>query len=145
MKKMMFFLMALVLVVFTAGNSSAQGNKTQTCYNYEGAFSLPCVDEDVWGSLELCMTNWDGKAQTKFKGTFIGEESGFTYTYSVVQNTMSKLWVEGQADVWTDIGTATVECEGIPVAVTKLRAHFVANANGVIVLDTYEIYEWMCL
>lgn len=145
MKKLMFLLMTLLLVVFTAWNSSAQGNKTQNCFTDDGSFYFYCVDEIVVGSLEYCWTFWDGKTQVKYKGTFVGEDTGLTYTFSLVENVMWKEWVEGQAYVGSDNGTAVIECEGVPVGITKLRSHFVVNANGDMVLDKYEVSEWECL
>ncbi len=132
MKKMMFFLMALVLVVFTSRNSFAQDNKTQRCITLDDMDYFACADEVLVGTVEMCETFWDGKYQFMVKGTYVGEDSGLNYSYSLVQNRIWKPSIEGQGHVFTEVGTASVECEGVPIAVAKARDILLSMPMGLL-------------
>jgi hypothetical protein len=145
MEKLSIFFTAVLLVFFASAVSFAQENKTEFCDEFEESFELPCVDEFAYGTIEHCLSVWDGKIQVKVRGTMVGETSGKVYTVWGIQNQMRSNYKPGRALTANWIANYVIECEGIAIGVMKLRYHITINAKGEVVSYKSEYGEWECL
>ena len=145
MKKIRFFLAAIVILFLAVGNSNAQKKTTFTdSYPFEDI--MVCTDDYVWGVETVVVTNWQSKTQTRWKGEYEGA-SGKHYTWSMVVNDNWKSLMEGHAAHRTYVSTSVIECEGEPIAIYKMRYHITVNANGEISIERYwdSGDGWVCL
>jgi hypothetical protein len=144
MRRLRFLFVAALIVVFTAGLVSAQGKNTE-CTTMEGAFYVQCKNEVAFGTVEECLTGFANKYQYRIKGEWVGETSGSIYSFSIVQNVMMKNYVPGRAYNQSYVFTGSIECDGVPIAVAKIRAHITVNANGEVVVERIDYEGWTCL
>ncbi len=143
MKSLKLFFVVFLLCLFTLA-SYAQPPKTVTCQtiNWESLY-LPCLEEGISGSVEMCITVWNSKVQQKLKGSVEGETSGATYTVSGVSNWMVKPMMNGNAENETQVTTMTVCLDGIPVLTIHMNYHYTYNANGELVAQIDNFF-WEC-
>ena len=144
MKKLLLLLLALMFILLTTGNSSAQSDKTEDCFTFDFYGYLQCTDELSEGKGEVCLTSRNGKVQIKQRGTFIGTESGKVYTLSYVGNQIQINRLPKLTYVVNVTGTASLKCEGVPVAEYKVIGHITVNASGDIVVNRYDWSDWVC-
>ena len=151
MKKLSISLAIVALFVLAVGNTNAQNSKEVESSSAHWEGYVPCTDDYLVGTETYTTTTWDknsespwwNKKQFIFKGEYIGYPSEKSYTWSLVQNIKYKEWV-GKTAVSGNIATAVIECEGEPIAILKLRAHFTSNANGETVVQRVEYMDWQC-
>lgn len=146
MKKISVLLAVVCVLCLIVGTSNAQNGKEVVLNEtvpWVGV--VDCVDEVLIGEDTNVITVWNNKVQWRSKGEYIGEESGKKYTWSLVQNRSWKDMVEGMQFNWTNNGVSVLECEGVPVAISKLRDKLTRNAKGEIVVDRYDFSPWECL
>jgi hypothetical protein len=139
-----------MLVLFMAvGISGAQGKKTvYSGSSGVGPWYYDCINECIIGEISWNYTIRDGNVvQWKYKGTYTGETSLKNYTLISVENYnhFFKEYVEGRAYNQTYIETAVIECEGVPIAIYKLRFHVTMNAIGELAVSFESGGEWICL
>ena len=144
MKKFRFFFAAMLVLFLAVGNSNAQKNKiTETgTVHWEGF--IPCTDDYITGEESYVFTYWQSKTQIRWKGDYTGE-SGKHYTWSMVTNNNWKNFVEGQAFNHTYVGKSVIECEGVPIAIYKVRFHVTINAKGELTVLKDTNSGWICL
>ena len=139
------FFAVILLVFLTAGISVAQGNKQVVTKTIPVQGLLPCTDEYIVGEEIFVYTYWDGRSQMRGKATFTGA-SGKIYTWSLLENFSHKYFTEGTANNLMLIATSVLECEGIPIAVYKIRYHLTFNANGEPTAEFERGFDgWICL
>ena len=145
MRKFSFFFAAVVFLFFAVGITNAQ-NKTVETESYDYEQVLDCTDDYVWGSETMTYTTWDSKFQIRGKGEYEGA-SGKHYTWSMVVNDNFKRRKPGQGANRTYVSTSVIECEGVPIAIYKMRYHITMNANGEITVERYwdSGDGWICL
>ena len=145
MKKSRFFFAMLVFLIFSAGALNAQ-NKVVYTDSWDFEDVMVCTDDYVWGVETMVATYWQSKMQVRYKGEYVGE-SGKHYTWSLVVNDNWKNYTEGQAANETYVSTSVIECEGVPIAIYKIRFHVTMNAVGEIVVERYwdSGDGWICL
>lgn len=145
MKKFRFFFAAMLVLFLAVGNSNAQNNKTTETGTYHWEGFMPCTDDYVTGEESYVITTWQSKVQFRYKGTYIGE-SGKHYTWSLIQNISWKNYVEGTAWNRTNIGRAVLKCDGVPIAISKVKFHITFNANDeLVVRKNKSSGGWICL
>lgn len=145
MKKMKFIFVAFAVLLFSAVVTNAQNKEVETdSWDYEGF--MDCTDDYVWGVETMVVITWDSKFQARYKGEY-ESSSGKHYTWSLVVNDNWKRWKEGQAAFRTYSSTSVIECDGVPIAIYKIRFHASINANGEIVVERYwdSGDGWVCL
>lgn len=135
MKTLKLFLFVSLLLFATSAFS--QGKKATYCFTIEPSWWEPslidCISEPVTGLLEFCSTYFDnGKLQIKVKGDLTGVSTGNIYTVSQVMNlnVQNWTWWTGYPATGTYVDNYTIEKDGIPVALMKIRQHYTLNANG---------------
>ncbi len=145
MKKINFLFATAIFLFLAVGNINAQ-NKTVVTDSWDWEGELMCTDDYVYGVESMVVTYWQSKMQVRYKGEYEGV-SGKHYTWSMVVNDNWKSLVEGQAANRTYVSTSVIECEGIPIAIYKVRYHITINANGEIVIERYfdSGDDWICL
>lgn len=140
MRKFRFFFAAVVFLFFTVSISNAQNKTVETdSWDYEGI--MDCTDDYVWGTETMVATTWQSKFQVRYKGEYQGL-SGKHYTWSMVINDNWKIGTNR-----TYVSTSVIECEGVPIAMYKIRFHITLNANGEITVQRYwdSGDGWVCL
>lgn len=145
MRKFRFFFAAVVFLFFAVGISNAQNKTVETdSWDFEGI--MDCTDDYVWGVETMVVTTWNSKYQVRYKGEYLGE-SGKHYTWSYVYNNNWKKMVPGQGANRTEVLTNVIECDGVPIAIYKVRFHATMNANGEITVRRYwdSGDGWVCL
>lgn len=135
MKTLRLFFSVLLLGLFTLA-SSAQPPKTvrYSTLTWE-SISIPCIDENVTGEIEMCNTVWNNKVLNKYKGTLVGETTGNIYTLSLVGNRMYRRFEDGRAGNQTQAQTLSFCLEGVEVFVMHITTHYTVNANGELVSE----------
>ena len=144
--KKISFLMTVVCALLIVATSYGQNNKDVVLHEtvpYE--FYCFCADELLVGHETYHVTVWNNKIQWRHKGEYVGQKSGKVYTWNLVQNRSWKDLVDGLQFNWTNNGISVLECEGVPVAMAKLKDKLTRNAKGEIVVDRFEVSPWECL
>lgn len=146
MKTLKLFFVTMLVLFLAVGISSAQVKKTVTTESWPWEGIQFCTNDYVTGEETLVTTVWNGKIQWRYKGTYTGE-SGKSYSWSLVVNYSWKDFVEETAYTETYVSTAVIECEGVPIALYKIRYHLTVNANGEIPVQIYKDSgaDWICL
>ena len=151
MKKLSILLAIVALFVLAVGNTNAQNSKevlySETEY-WEGEDI--CTDDILKGYDTYTVTVWDkndgnnpfSKYQVRIKGEYIGYPSGKSYTWSFVQNIKYNEAIS--AAVSNRVDNAVLKCEGEPIGMYKLRAHFTMNSNGEIIVWRVEEKDYQC-
>ncbi len=145
--KILKFLFVTTLVLFLGlGNLNAQNNKVVKTGSWEWGDIMPCTDDYAFGTETVVITRWGSKVQIRYKGAYKGD-SGKHYTWSAVVNNNWNEFVEGETFNKTYRSTSVVECEGVPIALYKIRYHVTINANGEITVEKYSYSgdSWVCL
>jgi len=146
MKSLKFLLTFFVVMTFFAvGISNAQNKTVETeSFDFEGV--MDCTDDYVWGVETMVYTTWDYKYQVRGKGEYVGA-SGKHYTWSLVFNVNMKKYIPGKGVNRTEVSTSVIECEGVPIAIYKVRFHATMNANGEMTVyrDWNSGDGWVCL
>jgi hypothetical protein len=130
MKTLKLFLFVSIFLFTTSAFSQMQ--KATYCYTWEPQY-IDCVSEEVTGVLESCTTYFDnGKLQIKVKGVLTGINTENIYTVSQVLNlnVQNWTWFASYPASGTYVNNYTIEKDGIPIALMKIREHYTLNANG---------------
>ena len=146
MKKISLLITFVVVLLLGLGDLNAQNNKSTYTDSWEWGGILPCTDDYAYGVETVVATYWGSKVQIRYKGSYEGL-SGKKYTWSLLINENWKDFKEGQAFTHTYTSTSVVECEGVPIAIYKIRYHVTVTAKGEISVEKYSDSgdSWICL
>ena len=142
MKILKFAGIFLVFVLAVNLSVLAQGQVTTNCVTGWVNW-VPCADEPVPGEMLACTKTWEnGKTQDSWKGTFIGVETGKTYTFSRVQNNDKFDITKPGAILYQTVSSGSVECDGVVIGSYHMTWHGTYNALGELVSEHHKGEWW---
>jgi len=144
MKTIRLFFAAMMVLLVAVGISDAKDKKTTEKWNWPWNDFNPCANEIIVGEESCVVIYWDGKYQCRYEGTYAGQTSGKSYSWSAFEILS---YTNGKASNETYIVKMVLKCEGVPIATCNYKYHITINPNGIVTVEKEkgtEPWVWIC-